>query len=143
MNLGEKRPISNTRRKLLSAGAAVGIATALLAAAPTSAVAAGGGCLNYARSGWNIGVCSSDNGVRVSGDVYINARGSLGSSCVLIFGIFNITRDKTMVSTSVPCSLGRSPEIHTPKEAGHRYQNTALIEVNDNYVVGGVSKTTF
>ncbi|MGW3346016.1 hypothetical protein ACWDA3_22130 [Nonomuraea rubra] len=143
MNLGEKRPISNSRRKILSAGAAVGMATALLAAAPTSAMAAGGGCLNYVRSGWNIGVCSSDNGVRVSGDVYINARGSLGSSCVLIFGIFNITRDRTMVSTTVPCKLGRSPEIHTPKEAGHRYQNTALIEVNGNYVVGGVSKTTY
>ncbi|MFG6195497.1 hypothetical protein [Nonomuraea sp. JJY05] len=42
-----------------------------------------------------------------------------------------------------PYLLGRSPEIHTPKEAGHRYQNTALIEVNDNYVVGGVSKTTY
>ncbi|GAA3036275.1 hypothetical protein GCM10020229_54560 [Kitasatospora albolonga] len=67
--------MSAGRRPLGALVAAVAVlGTSLVLAAP--AEAAGGGCYTPPTNsyGWNVGVCSSDNGVTVSGDVYVNQR---------------------------------------------------------------------
>lgn len=129
-------------KTLLGAGAAAGVFAAMLATGAGPAAAADGGCLDYAANGWSIGVCSSDNGVRVSGDVYVNARGSLGSACGVNFGIYDLTLGRYMTTTATPCTLGRTPELHTTKVAGHRYQTIAAVVVNGATRVSGRSKIT-
>ncbi|MGY0235157.1 hypothetical protein [Longispora urticae] len=54
------------------------LASALLA---SPAQASGGGCNDITQNGWHLGVCSSDNGVTMYPDYYINAAPSWSGSC--------------------------------------------------------------
>lgn len=66
-------------------------------------------------------MCSSDNGVRVSGDVYITKVGT-GSPCTLFYGIWDNNLEEYVARSSVQsCYSGRHPEIHAPKIAGHTH----------------------
>lgn len=131
-----------TRGKATMVGLAAVVAGAIVGAPPASA--AGGGCKPYADNGWNISVCSSDNGVRVSGDVYVNRMGSKGRSCAVYYGLFNETEGKFEETQGVSCKLGRTPEIHTPKRAGYRYFNYGWVVIDEKYVpVQGKSPVTY
>ncbi|MEV0006478.1 hypothetical protein AB0H28_29950 [Micromonospora sp. NPDC050980] len=86
-------------RRLRSATLAALATTAVtLSAVPIAAQAssddysalAGGGCVTSTQNSWNVGVCSSDNGATVFGDLYVNSRGSLGSSCYVNYKILDI-----------------------------------------------------
>lgn len=129
-------------RKLLAAGFVAAALAAGTAMAP-AASAAGGGCNTTTQNGWNVGVCSSDNGVRVSGDLYVNRRGSLGSTCIVKYGIWDENLGGyVQLSPNQSCYLGRHPEIHAPKVPGHRYVNVGIVYVNGAVVFSGESKTT-
>lgn len=128
-------------KRMFGAVAATVLAFAGLAGTVTPASAAGGGCLNYGRA-WTIGVCSSDNGVRVSGDVYITKVGT-GSPCTLYYGIYDETLGKFVETSDFQsCYSGRHPEIHTPKVPGHKYYNYAVLEIDGVAKSLGKSKTT-
>ncbi|GII22791.1 hypothetical protein Pme01_23880 [Planosporangium mesophilum] len=113
--------------------AAAVVATGL-AVAPSPASAAGGGCSTYVRNGWNIGVCSSDNGATVFGDVYVNARGSLGSSCYIYF---SLNKDSLgggdVAKRQDGCYSGRHGAISAPMSKGTYY--TYAVVVVDGYNV--------
>ncbi|MGW2398111.1 hypothetical protein ACWCYY_16345 [Kitasatospora sp. NPDC001664] len=128
-------------RRILGAVAAVGLALVGVAGTTVPAEAAGGGCNSYGRT-WRIAVCSSDNGVRVSADVYLNSQGTSGS-CYLSYKIWDETDLSWLQSSgSQPCYLGRHPEIHTPKEPKHKYHTYAEVVVDGTPVSLGVSPTT-
>jgi hypothetical protein len=117
----------------VAAAAAAALAATLTVAAP--AQAAGGGCNTYTRNGWNVGACSSDNGVRVSGDAYINQRGSLGSNCWVRYGIYDETiQDYVALTGKQSCYTGRHPEIHATKVPGHEYRNYVGVVVDNRTV---------
>lgn len=129
---------------LVAAVAVFGASLALALAAP--ARAAGGGCYTPPTNsyGWNVGVCSSDNGVRVSGDVYVNQRGSLGSSCRVTYGIWDETDQKYVaLSGNQSCYTGRHPEIHATKVPGHGYRNYAGVVVDNRTVYYQSSYLTY
>lgn len=108
----------------------------------TPASAGGGGCRSASWGGWSVSVCSSDNGVRVSGDVYVNTQGS--GVCVLVYSIWDITTNQQKVSASPQaCYPGRHPEIHTPKVAGHSYVNAVSASVNGSAVLYQESWVTY
>ncbi|MFB9370741.1 hypothetical protein ACWCYY_34715 [Kitasatospora sp. NPDC001664] len=129
--------MSAGRRPLGALVAAVAVlGTSLVLAAP--AEAAGGGCYTPPTNsyGWNVGVCSSDNGVTVSGDVYVNQRGSLGSSCRVSYGLYDETDQKYVALSDKyqACYTGRHPAIHATKVPGHNYRNYAGVVVDNRTV---------
>jgi hypothetical protein len=111
-----------------------------------AAVAAGGGCSppDGLQNGWDVAVCSSDNGVRVSADVYVNVRGSLGSSCFVRYMIYDKTDGQYVkVSANESCAFGHKPQIHAPKVRGHRYYTVGQVAVNNSWVFQAKSLETY
>jgi hypothetical protein len=93
------------------------------------AQASGGGCYTPAsQNGWNIGVCTSDDGVYVYGDFYINTVGTgSGSSCHSYLDIWDATADMNLTGNDWK---GCAPGHHTwssvgtgkvKMHAGHKY----------------------
>jgi hypothetical protein len=109
-------------------------------AAPSAA--ANGGCTDSAVvQGWQMAVCVSTNGWRVSGDVYIKRRGT--GNCQLTYRLWDSTSGDAVggLSGVQDCFVGRHPEIHFDNEVGgHRYYNNAIIWINgDNPVLSSRS----
>ena len=143
--VGKSRATKRPVRKLCIGGTLTSMLTvAMVTGAAPAANAAGGGCITNSQGSWNVGVCSSDNGVRVFGDLYINRRGSLGSRCTVSYELEDMSTDR-IVARSGPqtCFLGRHPEISAPKQPGHEYINIARVKVNNRVVWLGSSKTVF
>ena len=96
-------------RRILAA-----LTAALLATVVTTVVIAepahafGGGCTTVTKSGWNVGVCTSDDGVYMSGDYYINAKPA-GASCSLYSEYRRIDYGPIVAGPypSSPCFLGQ------------------------------------
>lgn len=125
--------------------AGMALAAAGLAAAPSPAMAAGGGCTDYIRSGWNVGVCSSDNGNTVFGDVYVNARGPLGSVCNVLYRIIYLDNSGNWRNTSPKrdgCHLGRHSAISLPASYGTIFETHFDVVVNNRSVHSGSSPQT-
>ncbi|MEU7757189.1 hypothetical protein [Micromonospora sp. NPDC049171] len=110
-----------------------------LTVAPTAAHAGGGGCIDYSRNGWNIGVCSGDNGRTVFGDLYVNARGSLGSVCTISITIVN-SAGTPVKNRNDGCYAGHHPAIDYPLNA--KYHTVGSVVVNGVQKVGGSSFVT-
>jgi hypothetical protein len=100
-------------------------------------MASGGGCEDHISNGWNIGVCSSDNGTRVYGDIYVNTRGSLGSVCRIEFYIKD-SADSTKASRIDGCYLGHHSPISATMNSGC-YRTESLVFVNGAIKGGGIS----
>ncbi|MEU1844388.1 hypothetical protein [Micromonospora sediminicola] len=117
----------------------IAVATSLMVA-PTAAHAAGGGCIDYIKNGWNIGVCSGDNGSTIFADLYVNVRGSLGSSCYV--NIFIVNSSGTPVESRTDgCYAGHHPAITYPLNG--KYHTVGRVVVNGVIKVGGSSPTTY
>jgi hypothetical protein len=128
-NLGRSLVMS----ALVLALAGIGI---LVPATPSSA--ANGGCSDSPiQQGWQMSVCVSTTGWRVSGDVYIKRQGS--GSCQVTYRLWDSTTGDAVGGQSgvQDCFVGRHPEIHFDGEVpGHRYYNNAIIWINgDNPVL--------
>jgi hypothetical protein len=95
--VGHRKEQAHDQRILSATVASVLLAFGAVTAVAAPANAAGGGCLPYTKGGWKISVCSSDNGVQVSADIYMDAVGS--GSCSVAYRIWNIT-DGTIAGTS-------------------------------------------
>lgn len=131
------------RLKLAGAGTAVAAMVGLLTfAAPADA--AGGGCFPRTGGGFAIGVCSSDNGITVFGDIYIDKLGFTGSSCYVTYQIRDWTTSSWVGNSSgrQACGLGHYPNVAAGKVAGHMYQNRARVYVNGTKVFEGDSYYT-
>ncbi|GAB1819094.1 hypothetical protein [Herbidospora sp. RD11066] len=128
--------------------AAASIATLLATALPSSpAAAAGGGCATKTGSGWNIGICTADNGVTVFADLYVNARGSIGSTCQILRWIRRFSSSGAQENIIYPsngkteaCTVGYKPAITAPMVSGKRYRQYASVWVNGILIVDGYSK---
>ncbi|SCF46438.1 hypothetical protein [Micromonospora mirobrigensis] len=106
--------------------ALTGLATvAGLAITPSPAMAYGGGCTDYSRNGWNVGVCSSDNGIRVYGDIYVNTRGSLGGRCSIVMGLFK-SGGSLVASRTDGCYSGHHSPISAPMSGGCYYNSFSV-----------------
>jgi hypothetical protein len=143
--VGKSGATNRLVRKLCIGGAVTSMLTvAMVTGAAPAANAAEGGCNTNSQGSWNVGVCSSDNGVRVFGDVYINRRGSLGSRCTVSYELEDLSTDRIVArSGNQSCFLGRHPAISAPKQPGHAYINTARVKVNNRVVWLYTSKTVF
>lgn len=115
----------------------------------TSATAAEGGCIDAVGSGWNVGVCSSDNGSTVFADLYVNSRGSTGSSCEIRRWIGRYNSGGTSLEIKYPpsyapanCALGHKSNISAPKVSGKWYREYMWVVVNGRQVLNGFSKWT-
>ncbi|MCW3838926.1 hypothetical protein ONA70_02300 [Micromonospora yasonensis] len=107
------------RRLRLATLAALSAAAITVTAAPVAAQAspgplAGGGCLT-GGSPWNVGVCSSDNGVTVFGDLYINSRGSLGSSCYTYYRLLDTTTGNWVANSGNQDSTSATTRTSPPR----------------------------
>lgn len=101
---------------------------------------AGGGCVTSTQNGWNVGVCASDNGATVFGDLYVNSRGSLGSSCYVLYRLLDQNTGTWVASSgNHSCYTGHHPNISAPKVAGHRYLNYGYVYVNGVNVFASTS----
>ena len=99
---------------------------------------------NPVRDSWNVGVCSSDNGATVFGDLYVNSRGSLGSSCYVNYKILDIKAGSFVAdSGNQSCYVGHHPNISTPKRSGQRYRNYGFVYVNGVNVFASTSQDTY
>ncbi|MFG2052369.1 hypothetical protein ACGFIW_33670 [Micromonospora sp. NPDC048935] len=114
------------------------VTTAGLIGRPSSAMASGGGCIDYSKNGWNVGVCSSDNGSRVYGDIYVNARGSLGSSCYITFYINKSGGGLASNVRHDGCYSGHHSATSAPMSSGC-YYNSFEVVVNDTIKDSGTS----
>jgi hypothetical protein len=108
---------------------------------PSSAAAAGGGCgapsNQYPVPGgrpWNVTACSSDNGVSVFADAYVNATGSTSGSCQLRISVIDRTTGYLINYRNDSCYAGHHPAVSAPKVAGHRYWAQARINTNQTNV---------
>lgn len=139
------------RRTRMAALAAFTATATGLAAAPTAALAspgatplAGGGCLTTTSNGWNVGVCSASVGSTVYGDLYVNSRGSLGSSCYVKYRLLETTTGTWVAdSGNQSCYLGHHPNISAPKRTNQRYRNYGYVYVNGTNVFASVSPDVF
>ena len=120
---------------------------AALAMSPSPAAAAGGGCIDAVGNGWNVGVCSADDGVTVFADIYVNARGSLGSSCYIERYIARYSGSGTFEGAfslrTDGCAAGHHSAITTPKLSGKLYRQYARVVVNGSTVNSGFSPYTW
>lgn len=108
---------------------------------PPVASAAGGGCgaasNQYPVSGgrpWNASACSSDNGVSVFADGYINSTGSTVGSCQLRISVIDRTTGYLINYRNDTCYAGHHPPVSAPKVAGHRYWAQLRLNTNQTYV---------
>jgi hypothetical protein len=119
----------NSKRTFATASAVTSIAASVVLGLASPANAAGGGCNTYTQTpggtvGWNIGVCSSDNGRTVYGDGYLNNRGSVGpTGCNVTLQVVDITEGYAVkVQRTDGCYTGHHPAISTQLVSGHRYR---------------------
>jgi hypothetical protein len=116
--------------------------------APSPAMASGGGCIDHSNVGWNVGVCSSDNGVSVYGDIYVNRRGSLGSSCYIRFEILqhNVFGWVPITGRTDGCYAGRHSRISVRPSSGTftfmEFHTSMRVVVNGATVNNGWSPLT-
>ncbi len=113
------------------------------------AAAAGGGCKPVTGSSWNIGVCTADNGTTVFADLYVNSRGSVGSTCTIYRWIERYNAGGTIQEAKYPatartstCTLGHKPSISAPKVSGKWYRQYMWVSVNGSTVLSGTSYWT-
>ncbi|WP_203935569.1 hypothetical protein, partial [Planosporangium mesophilum] len=94
---------------------------------------------DYAKNGWNIGVCSSDNGRVVYGDLYVNALGSQGRSCNEKIEIYKVGYGRVALAYLASCGFtGYRGEVSAGMEKGTYYAYGSII-VDDVTVVSGRS----
>jgi len=136
---GETMGIRKTTVQAVLTGAVV---AAGLAVFPSPASAAGGGCIDWSKNRWSIGVCSSDNCRTVFGDVDVNARGSLGSSCYVYFKIVD-TANRVRASRQDGCYRGHHSAISAPLQRGLEYRTEAQVVVDGATKVSGYSPNTY
>lgn len=132
-------------KKAIAVASSAALLSALSVSGASPAMAAGGGCSTTTQNGWRVATCSSDNGVRVYGDVYIEKQGSLGSLCQLTYYLEQWTAagwSKIYVATE-HCNIGHHPALSTGKAAGVKYRNHSYIYVNQKVVHEGTSYTTY
>jgi hypothetical protein len=96
-------------------------------------MAAGGGCIDHIRNGWNLGVCVSAPN-RVYGDIYVNTRGSLGTQCYIDIEITQYDRynnfEGIVRKRTDGCYAGHHPAISAPKYSGKTYRTFSRVMVN-------------
>jgi hypothetical protein len=99
-----EKPMAIRTKVACAAMTIVAVLGAVLAASP--AQAAGGGC-NTTTSGygWNVGVCSGDNGVDITGDFYVNVIGYHTGFCT-IYGWQENTSGQVFHSHYYGCVTG-------------------------------------
>lgn len=127
------------------AGALAGVVMVAGLVIPASpAMASGGGCKDHIKNGWNVGVCSSDNGVRVYGDFYVNTRGSLGSECYIVVWLMYGTSGDDLGYRTDGCASGHHPASSAVMPAYRGpYYTLANVFVNDKIVLAGASPYTY
>ncbi|SNS74697.1 hypothetical protein SAMN05421812_101634 [Asanoa hainanensis] len=115
----------------------VGVAVAAGMAIASPASAAGGGCFTAVRSGWNIGVCSSDNGSSVFGDIYINSRGTF-SSCSVSYKLVTSNSGTLLKQRgNHSCTTGHHSAISAAMPAGGAITvMTLTVNGNSTYLTG-------
>lgn len=127
------KPSTKLGRRVRALTLVVSLTASLIAIQAAPAAAAGGGCWQSpTNSGWQIAVCSSTNGVRATGDVYINSLGS-GGTCEIEYRLWETHNSVTvgMWSGYQNCFWGRHPEIHMdPKAPGQKYYTNAILYIN-------------
>ena len=110
-----------------------------MAAEVAPAAAEDGGCSQSPTAqGWQMAVCSSDDGISVFGDIYINSRGSNPDGCRVAYQIWNLNTGRPVGEFSGwnSCYLGHHPNVRAkPKVAGVHYKNIAVLVVNDVTVI--------
>jgi hypothetical protein len=131
-------------RRLTRAGIVTALLTTAFHVTPPPAHAGGGGCLPKTMNGWSASACSSDNGVRVSGDLYLDVVGGYGGECEIYYDLWDDTSHRIVAHAGPQgCYLGRHPEIHATKVPGHIYWTAAEIRMNDVPVWWGTSFITY
>lgn len=130
------------RKRTMQAALAAVTVTAGVAVSPLSASASGGGCIDYIKNGWNIGVCSSDNGTKLFGDMYVNTRGSLGSTCYIYIELIQVSGNVGKGNRTDGCSSGHHPALSATM-TGHTYYTRAKVVVNGVTKVWGESPYTY
>ena len=126
-----------TGAALAGVTAAAGV---LVAASP--AMAAGGGCIDHLRSGWNVGVCISAPN-RVYGDFYVNTRGSLGSKCSIDMQIYEYDIAGNwwaiVAVRTDGCNTGHHAAMSTGRYTGKNYRTFVRVVVDDRVADSGYS----
>ena len=132
--------MSNRRWTALATVGVTAVAGVLVAASP--AMAAGGGCIDYIRNGWNVGSCISAPN-RVYGDIYVNTRGSLGTKCSIDIVIdqydVNQRLEGQVASRTDGCYPGHHPAISYGHFTNKQYRTFTAVVVNDGFKDGGYS----
>ena len=105
-------------------------------------MAAGGGCIDHLRSGWNVGVCISAPN-RVYSDFYVNTRGSLGSKCHIDMQIYeyDIAGNwwAVVAARTDGCYIGHHSAFSYGHYTNKSYRTLAYVTVNDRDVDTGYS----
>jgi hypothetical protein len=121
---------------------ALAMLAALVITAP-SATAANGGCNNppITANGWTGSACSSDDGTWVSGDMYIDIRGTYNSSCRVRWEQYH-NGNKVTQSPYEGCYLGRhNADVRLLKAPGN-YWTKAYIWADGHLVWSATSPVT-
>lgn len=139
------RPSMRLARLVRALVVVVSVAGVLIAARAMPAAAAGGGCSQSpTHSGWQIAVCSSDDGIRVFGNIYINRQGSGVGSCQVEYRLWDVYNVEPVGfwSSYQSCNLGIHPAIYADKKPGIAYRNIAILHINGTPLFSWSSKLT-
>ena len=116
---------------VVTAGATLGVAS--------SAYASGGGCATSSQTvkdgtaPWNIGSCSSDDGVNVYGDAYVNVVGYQAGGCNIKLQIIDQNTHLEVAARQDSCYAGHHPRISARMATGHTYRTTTRLNTNMIY----------
>lgn len=145
------------RRSTLVLAAMVAVLVGLLAApVATAAVAteqagpmAEGGCGpqkdQYPVPGgraWRANACSSDDGVRVYADGYVQVVGSIVAGCQVRIAVIDLTTGYLVAQRADSCYAGHHPAVPATKVPGHEYWSQLRVNTNQTYVYWTSKVTT-